>query len=129
MIQHVKRLGLVVGLSMYSLLACAPASAQGPQADAGTPAAAQARDAGTAAPDGGTARAEPQSEARPEAGAKGSRCSGKATFCAVYSQTFCSSQPGCSWSFSTSTCTGLAPKCETATNEAFCKKVKGCKWQ
>ncbi len=127
MIQHVKRLGLVVGLSMFSLWACAPASAQPAQADAGTPTA----DAGSPAADAGTGKKDTAAkpEAKAEGDAKGGRCTGKATFCAVYSQTFCSSQPGCSRSFSTSTCTGLAPKCETATNEAFCKKVKGCKWQ
>lgn len=58
-----------------------------------------------------------------------SRCTGKANFCAVYSQTFCSSQPGCAFSFATNTCHGIAVRCETATNAAFCGKIKGCKWK
>jgi hypothetical protein len=124
MVQHVeRRLRLVSGLAVAVLLACSSASAKDPQ-DAGT-SAAQAQDSGTAKQE-----AKPAPEKPEDAQASGGgSCTGKANFCAVYSQIFCSSQPGCSWSFSTSTCTGLAPKCETATNQAFCKKIKGCKWK
>lgn len=107
----VRRLGLLSGLAVAVLLACSPASAKAPRGDAGTPAA---QDAGTASD---------------TTASTGGSCTGKATFCGVYGQTFCSSQPGCSYSFATKTCTGLAPKCETATNQAFCKKIKGCKWK
>lgn len=69
----------------------------------------------------------PQSD-RSEAG-RAARCVGKATFCAVYSQPFCNSQPGCAYSFALNLCTGVALKCESATNEAFCGKIKGCKWK
>ena len=58
-----------------------------------------------------------------------SRCTGKATFCAVYAQPFCNSQPGCAYSFALNLCTGVALKCESATNEAFCGKIKGCQWK
>ncbi len=123
MVQHVeRRLGLLSGLAVAVLLACSPASAKAPQADAGA-----TKDAGSA-----SAKASPETEkSTPPAdtGASGGSCTGKATICAVYGQTFCSSQPGCSYSFATSTCGGLAPKCETATNPAFCKKIKGCKWK
>jgi hypothetical protein len=125
MVQHVeRRLGLLSGLAVAVLLACAPASAKAPPADAGT----------SSGKDGGTsAKAAPAPEQKSDgATAKasgGGSCSGKATFCGVYGQTFCSSQPGCSYSFATSTCGGLPIKCEKATNETFCKKIKGCTWQ
>lgn len=57
------------------------------------------------------------------------RCVGKATFCAVYSQPFCNSQPGCAYSFALNLCTGVALQCESATNEVFCGKIKGCQWK
>lgn len=118
MVQHVKpRLGLLSGLAVAVLLACSPASAKAPPADGGT---APTKDAGSSAKTDDTT-------AKSSGG--GGSCSGKATFCGVYGQTFCSSQPGCSYSFATNTCNGLPMKCETATNEAFCKKIKGCKWK
>ena len=113
-----RRLGLLPGLTVAALLACAPASAKAPPADGGT---ATGRDGGTAS----TEAAKPDSAQATEGGS----CTGKATFCAVYGQTFCGSQPGCTWSFASRTCNGLALKCETATNAAFCRKIKGCKWQ
>ncbi|MFP2911469.1 hypothetical protein ACLESD_41880 [Pyxidicoccus sp. 3LFB2] len=126
MVQHVeRRLGLLSGLAVAVLLACAPASAKAPPTDAGT---ASGKDGGTAA-----AQATPEPEQKAEGATArssgGGSCSGQATFCGVYSQVFCSSQPGCSYSFARNTCGGLPVKCETATNEAFCKKIKGCKWK
>ena len=41
----------------------------------------------------------------------------------------CSSQPGYTESFATSTCNGLPVKCETATNVAICKNIRDDKWQ
>ena len=41
----------------------------------------------------------------------------------------CSSQPGCSWLFASNMCGGVAVKCESATNAAFCGKIKGCSWK
>ncbi|NMO14006.1 hypothetical protein HPC49_00135 [Pyxidicoccus fallax] len=120
----VRRLGLFSGAAVAVLLACSPASAKAPPTpDAGTPAA---QDAGSARD---KAKPEPEKGESTAASEEGGRCTGKATFCAVYGQTFCSSQPGCAYSFATRTCMGLAPKCETATNPAFCKKIKGCQWQ
>jgi hypothetical protein len=118
MVQHVeRRLGLLSGLAVALLLACSPASAQAPKADAGT-----ARDAGSAS-------AQAPEKTSDEGASGGGSCSGKPTFCGVYGQTFCSSQPGCTYSFATKTCGGLPMKCEKATNETFCKKIKGCTWK
>lgn len=118
MVQRVeRRLGLLSGLAVAVLLACAPASAKAPQADAGSP----------SGKDGGTSSAKAEDTTAKASG--GGSCSGKATFCGVYGQTFCSSQPGCLYSFATSTCGGLPIKCEKATNETFCKKIKGCSWK
>ncbi|MFP2930146.1 hypothetical protein ACLESO_34110 [Pyxidicoccus sp. 3LG] len=125
MVQHVQRLGWLTGLAVAALLACAPASAKAPENDAGTPAG---KDAGTTASKDQEKPAQTPSEDSAKASSGGS-CTGKATFCAVYPQLWCSSQPGCSWSFGSGTCGGLAIQCEKATNQAFCQKIKGCKWQ
>ena len=68
-------------------------------------------------------------ESKPEKAAPAGRCTGKATFCAVYSRTFCSSQPGCAFLFGANMCGGVPPKCETATTAAYCGKIKGCSWK
>ncbi|MCP3137224.1 hypothetical protein [Pyxidicoccus xibeiensis] len=127
MVQHVGRLGRLAGLTAaVLLLACTPASAKEPQADAGTPAG---KDAGpsTAAKDKDKPAPAPTEDAAKPSG--GGSCTGKATLCAVYPQMWCSSQPGCSYSYARNACGGLAMQCEKATNQAFCQKIKGCKWQ
>ncbi|MFY1824573.1 hypothetical protein ACN47A_01540 [Myxococcus fulvus] len=115
-------------LATLVLLACAPA-----HADEQAPAPKDTNTQSSPKKDG----AKPETPAKedtkqaPEdtAPSEGGQCTGKATFCGVYSSVFCSSQPGCSYSYATKRCMGLAMDCTKATNAAFCKKIKGCNWK
>lgn len=134
MVHHGQRVGLFMALAVATALLGAPALAGSTNAAAKKAAAKAAStakaDAGVADKDGGTA-ATPETDGSKDGTAKqgSGHCSGKATFCAVFSQTYCSSQPGCAYMFGANMCGGVAIKCETATNEAYCKKIKGCSWK
>lgn len=104
MARYGQRVGLFMALTMAAALLGAPAHAE---------------DAGTAA--------TPEKDTTAAQGA--GRCTGKANFCGVFSQVYCSSQPGCAYMFGSNMCGGVAIACEKATNEAFCKKIKGCSWK
>ncbi|NTX41286.1 hypothetical protein HUA78_43345 [Myxococcus sp. CA033] len=136
MLRHAERLGLVMGLATAVLLACAPASAEGPSSDTknkdtqakpATPAPQDSADGKVkeSPPKDGTQKAAEDTAANEGGG----QCTGKATFCGVYSSVFCNSQPGCSYSYASKMCMGIAMDCKKATNSAFCKKIKGCAWK
>ncbi|MBE4750988.1 hypothetical protein G4177_22710 [Corallococcus sp. ZKHCc1 1396] len=130
MVHHGQRVGLFMALTVAAVLLGTPAHAEGKAKQAQAEASTGKADAGAAGEDGGAAALPETGDAKGSSTAKGSsRCSGKATFCGVYSRTFCSSQPGCYYMFATNMCGGLPIKCETATNEAYCTKIKGCSWK
>ncbi|MBJ6759711.1 hypothetical protein JGU66_02975 [Myxococcaceae bacterium JPH2] len=107
MIRRMKRSALLVGCAVWAV--GLSAWAQGPRPDAGT--------------------SQVTKKEATVTDASGGHCTGKATFCGVYSQTFCNTQPGCIYYFSSKMCSGIPPKCETATNEKYCKLIKGCAWK
>lgn len=116
-------------LATALLLACAPA-----HADEQVPATQNKKAQSTPEKDGATPEAPGKEDAPPTAEeepapGEGGQCTGKATFCAVYSSVFCNSQPGCSYSYATKRCMGLAMDCEKAKNAAFCGRIKGCAWK
>ncbi|WP_338866836.1 hypothetical protein [Myxococcus stipitatus] len=138
MLRHAERLSLILGIATAALLACSPASAEGPGTPAPTPNKnTQAKTPPAAPPASSNDAAKPPSgkdttEPAPDASAPsdtGGKCTGKATFCAVYSSIFCSSQPGCAYSYASRMCMGIAVECNKATNAAFCGKIKGCTWK
>ncbi|NNC03799.1 hypothetical protein HJC10_13200 [Corallococcus exiguus] len=127
MARYGQRVGLFMALTMAATLLGAPAHAAGtakkPKPSTSTSAKA---DAGVEGKDAGTA-ATPEKDGGESQGA--GRCTGKAHFCGVFSQMYCSSQPGCAYMFGSNMCGGVAIACEKATNEAFCTKIKGCSWK
>ncbi|MFB1484157.1 hypothetical protein [Corallococcus sp. RDP092CA] len=125
MAQHGQRVGLFMALTMAAALLGAPAHAAD-TAKKPKPSPSAKADAGVEDKDAGTA-ATPEKDATASSGA--GRCTGKANFCGVFSQMYCSSQPGCAYMFGANMCGGVAIACEKATNEAFCKKIKGCSWK
>ncbi|NVJ24105.1 MULTISPECIES: hypothetical protein [Myxococcus] len=138
MLRHAQRLGLVMGLVTAVMLACAPpASAEGPSSNDKTqnkktqakPAAtpSDAEDGTAKQPPGKDDAAKAEDDTAPSGGA--GKCTGKATFCGVYSSVFCNSQPGCSYSYASKMCMGIAMDCQKATNATFCGKIKGCAWK
>ncbi|QSQ16127.1 hypothetical protein [Myxococcus landrumensis] len=139
MLRHAQRLSLILGIATAALIACTPANAEGPATPApaqkkGTQAKKPPAPPPAAAGDEATKPATGQDAAQPapEASAPsetGGKCTGKATFCAVYSSIFCSSQPGCAYSYASRMCMGIAVECDKATNATFCGKIKGCTWK
>ncbi|CAM4405109.1 hypothetical protein [Corallococcus exiguus] len=125
MAQHGQRVGLFMTLTMAAALLGAPTYAADPAKKPKASTSAKA-DAGVEGKDAGTA-ATPEKDSSDSQGA--GRCTGKAHFCGVFSQVYCSSQPGCAYMFGSNMCGGVAIACEKATNEAFCKKIKGCSWK
>ncbi|NOK35769.1 hypothetical protein HMI49_21450 [Corallococcus exercitus] len=125
MAQHGQRVGLFMAFAMAAALLGAPAHAED-AAKKPKPSTSAKADAGVDGKDAGTA-AKPEKDATTSQGA--GRCTGKANFCGVFSQMYCSSQPGCAYMFGSNMCGGVAIACEKATNEAFCKKIKGCSWK
>ncbi|WP_342381497.1 hypothetical protein NVS55_17850 [Myxococcus stipitatus] len=131
MLRPAQRLSLILGIATAALIACTPANAEGPA----TPAPSQDTQGGKSKKPQAPPPAAPKDEApkpAPEAAAPsetGGKCTGKATFCAVYSSIFCSSQPGCSYSYASRMCMGIAVECDKATNATFCGKIKGCTWK
>ncbi|NNC16407.1 hypothetical protein HRD49_04575 [Corallococcus exiguus] len=125
MAQHGQRVGLFMALTMAAALLGAPAHAAN-TAKKPKPSTSAKADAGVEDKDAGTA-ATPEKDTTASEGA--GRCTGKANFCGVFSQMYCSSQPGCAYMFGSNMCGGVAIACEKATNEAFCKKIKGCSWK
>ncbi|RKG74126.1 hypothetical protein D7W79_23760 [Corallococcus exercitus] len=114
-----------MAFAMAAALLGAPAHAED-AAKKPKPSASAKADAGVDGKDAGTA-AKPEKDATASQGA--GHCTGKANFCGVFSQMYCSSQPGCAYMFGSNMCGGVAIACEKATNEAFCKKIKGCSWK
>ncbi|MFY2557484.1 hypothetical protein ACN469_07655 [Corallococcus terminator] len=137
MLRHAQRLGLVMGLATVVLLACAPASAEDSASNKTQIKNTQTKPAATPPSDTkeGTAKEAPQKDGEEKpaedtaASEGGGRCTGKATFCGVYSSVFCNSQPGCSYSYASKMCMGIAMDCKKATNATFCGKIKGCAWK
>jgi len=136
MLRHTQRLGLVMGLVTAVMLACAPpASAEGPSSNKTQNKKAQTKPAATPSDaEDGAAKETPgkngekaEDDNAPSGGA--GKCTGKATFCGVYSSVFCNSQPGCSYSYASKMCMGIAMDCEKAENATFCEKIKGCAWK
>ncbi|MCP3161782.1 hypothetical protein [Myxococcus qinghaiensis] len=136
MLRHAQRLGLVMGLVTAVMLACAPASAEGPSSNKTQNKKTQTKPAAppSDAEDGAAKEApgkdgaeKTEDDAAPSGGA--GKCTGKATFCGVYSSVFCNSQPGCSYSYASKMCMGIAMDCEKAENATFCEKIKGCAWK
>ncbi|GEN13141.1 hypothetical protein MFU01_81780 [Myxococcus fulvus] len=116
-------------LATLVLLACAPAHAD-EQAAAPKDTKTQSSPKKDGAKQETPAKEDPEQSPEDAAPSKGGgQCTGKATFCGVYSSVFCNSQPGCSYSYSTNRCMGLAMECTKATSAAFCEKIKGCSWK
>ncbi|MCE9672457.1 hypothetical protein LY474_32085 [Myxococcus stipitatus] len=153
MVRRTRWQGCWVGLVAVGLLACGRSGAEGREATASDPATRAAAQAPkTAAPaqaqarpaepppkpetdakaGGGTSAdgdAKPAEEDAAPTGGDGKQCTGTPTFCAVYSEMFCTSQPGCLYSYAARRCMGVAVKCSTATTQPLCAKIKGCKWK
>ncbi|WP_141331606.1 hypothetical protein VZQ01_00520 [Myxococcus faecalis] len=129
MSRHAAQPRLLVGmLATLVLLACAPAHAD-EQAAAPKDTKTQSSPKKDGAKQETPVKEDTEQAAEDAAPSKGGQCTGKATFCGVYSSVFCNSQPGCSYSYSTNRCMGLAMECTKATNAAFCEKIKGCSWK